>query len=126
MNKVIESLIKRSNTSTIQTLVKNFDIERLGYLYPDIIEDAFKVKKGTASFGEAVSDLFSEYKVNKIKLSELDRTMKMSISKYKLHYSLEEKAKQAKIYNAAAEEFKTLNQPLSLFVRRCNKILKTK
>jgi len=126
MDSVIEKLIKRSNTSTIQTLVKNFDIERLGYLYADIIEDEFNVKKGTASFGEAVSNVFSDYKVNKIRLVELDRTMKSSMSKHKLHYSREEKARQAKIYNAAADEFKILNQPLSLFVRRCNKILKQK
>jgi len=72
MNAHIESLIKRSNKTTIQTLVRNFDIERLGYMYSDIIEDAFGVKKGTASFGVAVRELFSDYKVNKIRLSELD------------------------------------------------------
>lgn len=124
MNTIIESLIKRSNKTTIQTLVKNFDIERLGYMYYDVIEDSFNVKKGTSSFGEAVSNLFNEYKVNKIRLAELDIIMKNSMSKYKLHNSVDVKREQMEIYNNAVDEFKALNQPLALFVRRCNKILK--
>ena len=124
MNTIIEFLIKRSNKTTIQTLVKNFDIERLGYMYYDVIEDSFNVKKGTSSFGEAVSNLFNEYKVNKIRLAELDIIMKNSMSKYKLHNSVDVKREQMEIYNNAVDEFKALNQPLALFVRRCNKILK--
>lgn len=126
MNEIIKSLIKRSNKTTIQTLVKNFDIERLGYLYYDVIEDAFNVKKGTASFGEAVSNLFSDYKVNKVRLSELDFIMRRSLSKYKFHYSLELKREQMIIYNAACDEFKQLNKPLASFVRKCNIVLKNK
>ena len=126
MNAIIESIIRKSNKTTIQTLVRNFDIERLGYIYSDVIEEAFNVKKGTTSFGIAVSDLFSDYKVNKIRLSELDLIMKNAMSKYKLHYSIDVKRENVKIYNEAAEEFKTLNKPLSIFVRECNKTLKTK
>lgn len=126
MNSIIEKIILRSNKATIQSLVSSFDIERLGYMYADIIEDACNVKKGTASFGAAVSDLFADYKVNKIRLAELDRIMRTSMSRYKLHYSVDVKREQMEIYNAAADEFKTLNRPLSLFVRRCNKILKSK
>jgi len=126
MNHIIKSLIKRSNKTTIQTLVRNFDIERLGYLYSDIIEDNCNVKKGTASFGEAVSNLFSDYKVNKIRLTELDLMMKNAMSKYKIHYSIDVKREQMKVYNAAVDEFKSLHEPLSLFVRRCNKILSKK
>ena len=124
MNITIESLIKRSNKNIIQTLVRNFDIERLGYMYADVIEDSFNVKKGTSSFGEAVSNLFNEYKVNKIRLAELDIIMRNSMSKYKLHYSTGVKSEQMEIYNNAVDEFKILNQPLALFVRRCNKIIK--
>ena len=126
METEIQTLIKRSNKTTIQTLVRNFDIERLGYMYADVIEDAFNVKKGTASFGIAVSELFSAYKVNKIRLVELDLIMKNSMSKYKLHYSIEVKRENMKIYNDAADEFKMLNNPLSVFVKECNKVLKSK
>ena len=126
MINTIETLIRRSNKTTIQTLVRNFDVERLGYMHADVVEDIFNVKKGTASFGIAVSELFSEYKVNKIRLAELDIIMKNAMSKYKLHYSIEVKREQMKIYNDAADEFKTLNRPLTLFVRLCNKILKSK
>jgi len=50
--------------------------------------------------------------------------MRNAMSKYKLHYSIDVKREQMKIYNDAADEFKSLNQPLSVFVRKCNKILK--
>ena len=123
--KTIEKLILRSNKTTIQTLVRNFDIERLGYLYSDIIEEDLNVKKGTSSFGIAVSNVFSEYKVNKIRLSELDLIIKNSLSKYKLHFSIEEKRKQMNIHNNAVEEFKELNKPLEKFVRLANRTLKT-
>lgn len=125
MNVLIERMIDRSNKTTIQTLVRNFDIERLGYIYADIIEDAYGVKKGTASFGEKVSDVFSDYKVNKIRLAELDRIIKTSLSKYKLHYSIDVKREQMAIHNEAVAEFTELNKPLSLFTRRCNKYFKT-
>ena len=126
MNPLIERMIDRSNKTTIQTLVRNFDIERLGYMYADIIEDHFGVKKGTASFGEKVSEIFSDYKVNKIRLAELDYIIKTSLSKYKLHYSLEVKREQMKIHNEAVAEFTELNKPMGLFVRHCNKYLKQK
>jgi len=124
MNVVIKKLVLRSNKTTIQTLVRNFNIEQLGYLYPDVIEDSFNVKKGTSSFGQSVSDLFSEYKVNKIRLSELDIIISTSISKYKNHYSIDVKKEQLEIHNSAVEEFRQLNAPLSSFVRECNKLLK--
>jgi len=121
---LISKMIKRCNPTTIQTLVRNFDIERLGYMYADIIEDAFNVKKGTSSFGECVSIIFAEYKVNKIRLSELDLIIKQSLSKYKLHYSIDVKREQMKIHNEAVEEFKILNNPLSKFVKFANKEFK--
>lgn len=124
MKELIEKLIKRSNKTTIQTLVRNFSIEQLGYLYPDIIEDAFNVKKGTSSFGAAVSEVFKDYKVNKIRLEELDYIIKTSLSKYKLHYSVEEKRKQMQIHNQAVEEFRELNKPIAKFVRFANKTIK--
>lgn len=123
MKNLIEKLIKRSNKTTIQTLVRNFSIEQLGYLYPDVIEDYFNVKKGTSSFGEAVSEVFKDYKTNKIRLEELDYIIKTSLSKYKLHYSVEEKRKQMQIHNQAVEEFKELNKPTVKFVRLVNKTL---
>ena len=124
MKTIIEQLIKRSNKTTIQTLVRNFDIERLGYMYSDIIEHAFGVKKGTCSFGIAVSNLFKEYKVNKVRLVELDYIIKTSLSKYKLHYSIEVKRDQMNIHNNAVDEFRELNKPLDKFVRLANKTLK--
>lgn len=123
MKELIEKLIKRSNKTTIQTLVRNFSVDQLGYLYPDIIEDAFNVKKGTSSFGAAVSEVFKDYKVNKIRLEELDYIIKTSLSKYKLHYSVEEKRKQMHIHNQAVEEFRELNKPIAKFVRLANKTI---
>lgn len=124
MKTIIEKLINRSNKTTIQTLVRNFDIERLGYMYSDIIEDSFGVKKGTCSFGIAVSELFEEYKVNKVRLVELDYIIKTSLSKYKLHYNIEVKREQMDIHNNAVNEFRKLNKPLDKFVRLANKTLK--
>ena len=125
MDSIIIELIKRSNKTTIQTLVRNFDIERLGYMYADIIEDAFNVKKGTASFGEAVSNVFEAYKVNKVRLAELDLIIKQSYSKYRLHYSVDVKREQLKIHNDAVEEFRILNKPLIKLVSLANKTIKT-
>lgn len=123
MKELIEKLIKRSNKTTIQTLVRNFSVDQLGYLYPDIIEDAFGVKKGTSSFGVAVSKVFKDYKTNKIRLEELDYIIKTSLSKYKLHYSVEEKRKQMQIHNQAVEEFRELNKPIAKFVKLANKTM---
>ena len=123
MDSIIIELIKRSNKTTIQTLVRNFDIERLGYMYADIIEDAFNVKKGTASFGEAVSNVFEAYKVNKVRLAELDLIIKQSYSKYRLHYSVDVKREQLKIHNDAVEEFRILNKPLIKLVSLANKTI---
>lgn len=121
MKEIIEKLIKRSNKTTIQTLVRNFSVDQLGYLYPDVIEDAFSVKKGTSSFGVAVSEVFKDYKTNKIRLTELDYIIKTSLSKYKLHYSVEEKRKQMQIHNQAVDEFRELNKPIAKFVKLANK-----
>ena len=125
MNPIICQLLDRSNKTTIQTLVRNFDIERLGYIYADIIEDNFQVKRNTASFGVAVSELFADYKVNKIRLEELDKIMMKANAKIKYHYSITVKQDQTKIYNDAAAEFAELNIPISLFTRRCNKYFKS-
>ena len=124
MNPLIEKMIDRSNKTTIQTLVRNFEIERLGYMYADIIEDNFQVKRNTASFGVAVSELFGDYKVNKIRLEELDKIMMKANAKIKYHYSITVKQEQTKIYNDAAAEFAELNKPISLFTRQCNKYYK--
>jgi hypothetical protein len=124
MKTVIEELLKRSNKTTVQTLVRNFNIEQLGYMYADVIEDAFGVKKGTSSFGVAVSNLFSEYKVDKIRLTELDYIIKTSLQKYKIHYSLDEKRKQMNIHNTAVDEFTELNKHLGKFTRFANKFYK--
>ena len=122
---IISKLILRSNKTTIQTLVRNFNIEQLGYIYPDIIEDEFKVKRGTSSFGEAVSNLFSEYKVNKVRLEELSYIIKTSLQKYRLHYSIDVKREHMKIHNESVDEFRELNKPLAKFVRLSNKVLKS-
>lgn len=126
MKEIVKKLVLKSNKTTIQTLVRNFDIERLGYMFPDIIESEYNVRRGTCSFGISVSEVFSEYKVNKIRLEELNYIIKLSASKAKLLFTPESKKEQIKLHNDSVEEFNELNKPLTKFVKEVNKIYKTK
>lgn len=122
----IEAILLRASRDTVQKAIKRFSPESLGYLFPEIIEEYFSVKKGTASFGEAVSKLFEGYKVNKVRLEEVDLEIQKSLSKFKLHYSIDVKREQMIKHNILVDEFTALHLNLTKFVKEVNKFYKVR
>lgn len=127
MNKTIEKLILRSDKKTLQSLVYDNSIERLGYIHNDIIEDEFKVKKGTCEFGITVSNLFEEYRIkNKVLACELEAAMRNEYKMYKNSISPDKRREHGLKYNQLVEMHTELIEPTTRFVKAMNKVLKNK
>lgn len=126
MHPALIEILNKADKLTVQRLVKDHSVERLGYIYHEVIEEYFKVKKGTSDFGMAVSDLFAEYKLNKVRAYELEALMKVSKDMYKNSYSPDLKREWGVKYNDAVNEFNELVKPTTKFVKVYNKLLKEK
>lgn len=126
MNNTLLTILKKANKSTVQALVRDFSVERLGYIHCEVIEDDFNIKRGTCGFGIVVSELFSEFKVDKVRLHELEPLMRSARVKAKNSFSKDVILENMNTYNELVEEFNKLNDPITKFVKLYNKILKSK
>jgi len=123
---LITVMIQKLNKERAQLFVKGFQVTSLGYVFPDEIEQAYGVKRGTASFGVAVTDLFSEFKTDGVRMAELDSLMRKECEAMESATDVETKIKHARIYNSYVDEFRQLNKPIARFVRLFNKVKREK
>ncbi len=121
---IITKMIQRLNKERAQLFVKGFQVTSLGYVFPTDIEEAYNVKSGTASFGIAVTDLFSDFKTDGVRMAELDSLMRKECIAMEKASTIESKITHARIYNSYVDEFRELNKPIARFVRLFNKVKK--
>jgi hypothetical protein len=120
-----EAIIKRASIATIQSCVRMNNVEQLGYTYSSIVEEHFGVKKGTASFGIVVSNLFEGYKcLNKVRAEELEKEIRFHKVRYKTCFSADLKKHHREAHNALVDEERELYKPIRDFVALANSIKK--
>lgn len=124
-NECLIEIIKSAKTATIQSCVRLNDIRQLGYAYSHIIENHFGVKKGTASFGIILSDLFAPYECSDpIRMEELQVELRYHKTRYINCYSPDLKIYHKEEYNRLVDEERDLYKPIRKFVALANKIKK--
>lgn len=122
---IISKMIQKVHKERAQLFVKGFQVTSLGYAFPNDVEEAYGVKRGTSSFGIAVSDLFSDFRTDAVRMAELDSLMRKECKEFENSTTVESKITHARIYNSYVDEFRELNKPIARFVRLFNKVKKS-